>query len=412
MTQGVLAALLAVLTAGVQPEVIREVRVHGNHTTPDADIVALAGLAVGSPASPDAIAAAEQRLRDSGRFTAVELRKRFRSLEDPSDILVIVLVDERAGVDPGDLTPGPLRRLRFSSMWLPVLDYADGYGFTYGARFSFVDLLGQRSRVSVPLTWGGERQVGVDLERRFERGPFTRVEASFSLNRRENPRYETGDTRRVARVRAERSFTPWLRAGGGVGVARISFGDIDESLTTTGADVILDTRRDPAFPRNAVHAIASVDHLAFSQAGPVNRAGIDVRGYVGVIGSTVLALRATTTQSDAPLPPYEQLLLGGTASLRGFRFGYRAGDNLAALSAELRVPITSPMNLGRFGFKTFVDWGTVYAHGDKLSDQPFDRGIGGGVFLTATVIRMGLDVAWPQGNSKPRWHFGLGFHGF
>jgi hemolysin activation/secretion protein len=119
-------------------------------------------------------------------------------------------------------------------------------------------------------------------------------------------------------------------------------------------------------------------------------------------------VRLTTSQSSETLPPYEQALLGGTSLLRGYEFGYRAGDNLAAMSAEVRVPITSPMNLSRLGVKAFVDWGTVYPHGSKLKDQTFDRGIGGGVFLTATVIRMGLDVAWPRGGGSARWHFGLG----
>lgn len=417
MRHALLVAAFAVVAVGASaqtpaspaPEVIREVRVHGNHTTPDVDIIALAGLVVGAPVSGGAMANAERRLRESGRFSDVELRKRFRSITDPSDILVIVLVDERAGVSDTDLTPGPLRRLRFAGMWLPVIDYADGYGFTYGARVSFVDILGPRSRISVPLTWGGERQVAVDVERRFERGPLTRMEGSLSLTRRENPHFEIGDTRRSGRVRAERSVTSWLRAGGGIAVTNVSFGDIEASHTTTGADLSVDTRRDPAFPRNAVHTTVGVEHLAFPGDRSVNRRSADLRGYVGLFGSTVLALRAITSQVDAPLPAYEQRLLGGTSLLRGYRFGYRVGDNLAAVSAEVRVPITSPMNLGRFGFKAFVDYGTAYPHGVRLSEQAFDRGIGGGVFLTATVVRMGLDVAWPQGDAKkPRWHFGLG----
>jgi hypothetical protein len=63
--------------------------------------------------------------------------------------------------------------------------------------------------------------------------------------------------------------------------------------------------------------------------------------------------------------------------------------------------------MGRFGVKAFVDAGTVYGAGGKLSDQRFDRGVGGGVWITATVLHAGLDVAWPQ-TGKPRWHFGLG----
>jgi outer membrane protein assembly factor BamA len=66
--------------------------------------------------------------------------------------------------------------------------------------------------------------------------------------------------------------------------------------------------------------------------------------------------------------------------------------------------------LAKLGVKGFVDAGTVYPHGARLSDQVFDRGAGGGVFMTWTVLRMGLDVAWPIGapTNRPQWHFGLG----
>jgi outer membrane protein assembly factor BamA len=389
-------------------EVIGEVRVHGNHTTPDADVLSLAGLMVGTTITPTMLADAEKRLRDAGRFTDVEIRKRFRSISDPNDVLIIVLIDEVVGISETDLTPSPMKRFRGAGMWLPVLDYADGYGFTYGARVSFVDVIGRRSRVSVPLTWGGERRAALEAERAFDRGPFSRVEGSVSIARRENPRYEIGDTRRTVQARAERALTSWLRAGGSVGVSNVSFADVDESHTNTGVDLIVDTRRDPAFPRNAVHAVLALNHQRFDTHPHATRRVADVRGYVGLMRSSVLAIRMITNQSNQVLPLYEQPLLGGTSLLRGYEFGYRAGDNLAAISAEVRVPITSPMNLSRFGVKGFVDWGTVYAHGEKLKDQTFDRGIGGGVFLTATVIRMGLDVAMPRGGDKPRWHFGLG----
>jgi outer membrane translocation and assembly module TamA len=79
------------------------------------------------------------------------------------------------------------------------------------------------------------------------------------------------------------------------------------------------------------------------------------------------------------------------------------------VSAEVRMPVTSPLSIGRFGVKAFVDAGTVYSAGSRIGDQRFDRGVGAGVFFTATVVRAGLDVAWPErGKGKPRVHFGLG----
>jgi outer membrane protein assembly factor BamA len=407
----VLAAAIAAIPAEAQvAEVLREVRVHGNHTTPDADILAIAGLTVGTAITETTLQEATERLRRSGRFDDVDVRKRYRSLDDPTDILVILLVDEVTGVSEDDLTPGPLKKMRSLGMWLPVVEYADGYGFTYGARFTFVETFGKRSRISVPLTWGGERKAAVEVDRTFLRGPLSRIEAAASINRRVNPHFEIGDTRSEVRARAERALTPWLRVGGGARLTRVRFDRSDDTYIAPGADVTVDTRTDPAFPRNAVHVVTGVEQLRFDGARRATRWTTEARGYVGLLGSSVLALRATSVRSSDPLPAYEQALLGGVPTLRGHEFGYAIGDDLAALSAELRVPLTSPVYMGRFGIKGFLDAGTVYPAGEKLSEQIFARGVGGGAFITWTVIRMGLDVAWPiTGPShKPRWHFGLG----
>jgi cell division septal protein FtsQ len=80
------------------PETIVEIRVHGNHTTPDADVLRIAGVAPGSPFTPSLVAAAEERLRQSGRFRSVEVRKRYLSIEDASAIVLLILVQEQAGV--------------------------------------------------------------------------------------------------------------------------------------------------------------------------------------------------------------------------------------------------------------------------------------------------------------------------
>ena len=179
---------------------------------------------------------------------------------------------------------------------------------------------------------------------------------------------------------------------------------------------MIDTRIDPSFPRNALHARVGWEHAWFGEAtvpggrtpaAAASRWTNDVRGYAGVGGSAVLALRAQLIRSDAALPLAEQSLLGGSETVRGYRTGHRAGDNLAAVSAELRVPVNSPLSVGRFGVKAFVDAGTVWDAGQRLRDRPFDRGIGGGIYLGAAAVMADIDVAWPK-EGGARAHFGLG----
>ncbi|MEZ5283755.1 MAG: hypothetical protein R2712_02870 [Vicinamibacterales bacterium] len=62
---------------------------------------------------------------------------------------------------------------------------------------------------------------------------------------------------------------------------------------------------------------------------------------------------------------------------------------------------TSPLTLAHAGVKVFVDRGVVYPTGARLRDQRFDWGYGAGVFLNATVFRLGVDLGWREGRSRP-----------
>lgn len=387
-------------------ETIAEIRVHGNHTTPDADVIGLSGLNAGDEASQARLAEAEHALRTSNRFEDVEVRKRFRSIENPSDILVIIVIDERAGVSPDDLTPGFGARLRSSILWLPIFNYADGYGLTYGIRPAFADPIGGDSRLSFPLSWGGERRAGVELERSFH-DQRTRAGVAFWVNQRENPAFDVPDLRQQVRFEVDHAVVNWMRVGASARIAHVEFGDEYSARHTAGGPhVTFDTRVDPLFPRNSIHARIGWEAIAF-ESGSAGQFTTDARGYIGLLRSTVLALRGQLIRSDGPLPEAEQPLLGGADTLRGYRAGHRAGDSLTALSAELRVPLTSPLRVSQFGVKGFIDAGTVWNAGTRLADQRFERGIGGGLFLSAAVAMFDLDIAWPQ-DGKPRVHFSMG----
>jgi outer membrane protein assembly factor BamA len=288
---------------------------------------------------------------------------------------------------------------------MPLLKYDDGYGFTYGARLAFRKVLGDRSRLSVPMTWGGERRIGLDAERSFD-GPISILKGGVGIYRRENPHFELPDTRTEARVEADRIITSWLRAGADARVANVEFGpEYEARHTAVGVHGVVDTRIDPSFPRNAIHTRVGWERLFFGDSA--GRWATDARGYLGVGGKLVLALRGQAMTSDAALPFAEQSLLGGSSSLRGYDTGYRIGDNLAAVSAELRIPLNSPFSFGRVGLKTFIDSGTVWNKGSRLADQPWDYGFGGGFYLGAGPFILDLDIAKPK-DGDVHAHFGMG----
>jgi len=401
-----IVGFLASPSWAVAQETIAEIRVHGNHTTPDADVIGLSGLKPGDAATDARLAEAAQALRTSERFDEVEVRKRYRSIENPADILVMIVIDERAGVSADDLTPGFGARVRSSMLWLPIFNYADGYGFTYGIRTTFTDPVGKDSALSFPFSWGGERRAGVELERSFN-DQRTRAGVAFWVNREINPFFDVPDLRQQVRLEADHAVVPWMRVGASARIAHVDFGDSYAARHIAGGPhLTFDTRIDPLFPRNAIHARIDWERIAF-ETGSAGQWKTDARGYIGLGSWSVVALRGQLVRSDAPLPQAEQSLLGGYDSLRGYRAGYRAGDSMAAVSAEVRVPLNSPLRVSKLGVKGFIDAGTVWNSGTRLSDQPFDRGIGTGLFLGAAVAKIDLDIGWPE-DGKPRIHFALG----
>ena len=157
-------------------ETIREIRVHGNAAVADADVIKLAGISLGDSIDDSSSTSVEKRLKDSDRFETVDVRKRYRSLDDPTDVAIVLVVHERPGVTSATSTganpvSGPWHRVTNRLMFFPILSYADGYGFTYGGRVSTIDLLGAGERLSVPLTWGGTKRAAIEAERSFKTGP-------------------------------------------------------------------------------------------------------------------------------------------------------------------------------------------------------------------------------------------------
>ena len=406
----------------VQPakEVINEIRIHGNAYLTDKEVLDLAGVAVGEPLAADGVESITKRLKDSGKFETIDVRKRLRSLTDQSDIALLLVVHEKPGVRSavgGVDIPGvpsavgrAVGRSRSKLMFLPIINWVDGYGFTYGGRVSTVDLLGINERLSVPLTWGGTRRAALEFERGFKSGPLTRVDSSFGIWNRENPRFEIRDQRVELKGRAERVFADILRTSVDASRATVNFGTIDDRMWTLGTSARVDTRIDPSYPANAVLVDVGWNGLNFrSVPDRINRYTVDTRGYLRVFRQIVVAGRAAYVGADATLPIYERLLLGGSSSVRGFRTGAFDGDRTLVTSIEARAPITSVLRGAKLGFNAFVDSSKIWNFGEQVDDVEWHRGVGGGIFLIASFLRLNLDVAHGLKTGDTRVHLSSGF---
>lgn len=398
-------------------EVIATVQIHGNNVTPDAEVLALAGVSPGDPFGPATMNDVRQRLLRSGRFEGVEVRKRFASIDDPSRIAIVIVVDEHpvrivmpdvSEEEAPDAPPRVLRRgvLR-NAMWLPILDVEEGYGVTYGAVVAYPGVTGNGSRMAFPLSWGGRKRAAAEIDHGMARGPIGRIRVGASIERRRNPVFDERDDRRRVWGRVERAVTRDVRVGATAAWEHVTFADEGDRFRSIGADATLDTRLDPGLPRNAVYAHAAWTRMAGDRTGRVDRTLADARGYLGMVGQSVLVARVERDAASRPLPRYFKPMLGGWSTLRGFAAGSFAGDTRVTGSLELRVPVSSPLSVAKAGFSVFVDAGKVYDHGTRFDAAPLRTGAGAGVWLSATIVQAGVAVAHGRG-SGTRVHVGVG----
>jgi outer membrane protein assembly factor BamA len=392
-------------------ETIVAIQVHGNHLSTDDEVIAIAGVKIGDPFVATTLDDIKERLEKSGKFDNISVLKRFASIADPSQVMLVIIANEGAvriefPKDGSESVRVVKRKGLRNWMIMPIFDAEDGYGVTFGIRAARVGELGRNSRLSFPLTYGGLKRAGAELEYTFERGPFTRVEFGGAVQRQRNPAFDINDDRQRGWVKAERAMGP-VRASATTSLQRVSFADLRDTLTTVGGDVAYDTRLDPIMPRNAVFASAGVERVFLENRDAVNRTKLDGRVYVGLFRQYVLVVRAVRQQADAPLPPYLKYLLGGWSSLRGFEAGSFFGDTVAHGSIEIRVPLNATISVAKLGVNVFADFGKAYDRGQRFDDVPLERGYGGGVFITLAAFRLSLAVAHGVG-SGTRVNFGGG----
>ena len=390
------------------------------------EVVRASGVTVGDRVSETMLSEAEARLRTAIKPDSVDVLKRFASISDPTQVLILIQLDEGpVRVDIPDIEipdadkeapKGPLpgvprsavvRRARLNMMFVPILGAEDGYGLTYGAQFAFMGHRNTRRRVVIPVSWGGDKRIGAEFQQEFRRRFVPRLRTGATLQRRTHPYYDDNADRTRVWGRTEWPIVRDVRAGAELAWQSSVLAGEESEARSIGADVIIDTRVDPLMPHNAVFVRSAIERLQFSSSPNAVRTEIDANGYVGIYRGTVLALRAVREDFSRPAPAFYKSLLGGSRNLRGFRAGRAVGDTLVAGSIELRIPVTSPLRMTRFGYSVFMDVGATYDKRQRLRDQKLERGVGAGIWMTAPLFRFSAAIARGLG-SGIRAHIGAG----
>lgn len=382
----------------IAAETVAEIRIHGNLSLPDAEVIALTGVNLGDAAGPDLERTVRQRLEASGRFETVDVRRRYRSLTATDQVALVIVVRER----PGARFSNPVLRALAATgrrlMVAPIVDHREGYGVAYGALTSFVDTFGRGGRLSVPATWGGHKRIALEMEAPV-RGPvIDRLWAGGSRGRRRHPHYDVDVDRARLAVAARRTLPRGFRMNGEAAWEEVRFAGRSDRFVRAAAYLDYgDYRETPAGARrNTVVVRTGIERLAIDgAAGSIMRPRLDARAYRAAGGQAVVAARFFFAGTSAPLPPYERALLGGSpaagGTLRGWPAGVEVGDRIAAASIELRLPITSVLSEGRIGLRFFYDIAAAYDADRPIRDAAFREGAGVGVFFLPP--RFGLPVS-------------------
>ena len=109
--------------------------------------------------------------------------------------------------------------------------------------------------------------------------------------------------------------------------------------------------------------------------------------YVNLLApATLLVFRGDLQLSDRPLVPLQQVSFGGQDTLRGYRQDLLLGDNGAALSAELRIPVLRvPEVEGILQIAPFIDSAMVWTSSGEANP---DKNI---------LVGAGIGLRWQMG---------------
>ena len=372
----------------------------GNERTRGERIVAIAGLPEGEVHNPDALDAAESRLRTTGAFASVVLRTSERPNPDGT-------VDVEARVE--EALP---RRFGFGA------EYDTEAGVRLSGMWLHRNLFGGAERLRLEAAVDGIAALagglGFSLDARYTRPATldrdTDLELGLRAVRQTERDYQADAIEADARL--VRRYSESLRASAGIEL-RYERADFGPGFATSadfgsfGLPVAIthDTRDAPLDASEGHYLWAEImPYIGFGQTRSGARLQFDARSYadMGADGRVVLAARAqagAVVGSGLSSTPRGFLFYtGGGGSVRGMPYqslgvtsgaGNSGGRSFATLSGEIRVRYNDNLTLA-----AFADAGHV-ASGVFAGTSDWQAGGGFGIRYATPIGPLRLDIATP-----------------
>lgn len=127
--------------------------------------------------------------------------------------------------------------------------------------------------------------------------------------------------------------------------------------------------------------------------------------YIKVGSSNqVVALHLGLGFSGGQLPPQEQFVLGGSETVRGYRYNYDSGDKMIYANAEYRFPITK----GLQGV-IFTDTGSAWNRKEPIKLDDFYTGSGVGIRIDTPIGLIRIDYGLGKEGGQTYFSFGQMF---
>ncbi|NLY51933.1 MAG: BamA/TamA family outer membrane protein [Firmicutes bacterium] len=179
------------------------------------------------------------------------------------------------------------------------------------------------------------------------------------------------------------------------------------NLRTLRLQTVTNTTDHPFFPTTGIRNVLSAELGGYFLGGDSDftkyQADLSKYMQVGSNGQT-LAVRVHTGFINGDAPPQELFFVGGSETVRGYRFGDFTGEKTITINGEYRFPITDIIH-----GVVFVDTGNAWDRSERMSLSDLHTGYGVGVRLDTPIGVLRIDYGIGEEGGQAYFSLGQAF---